>query len=126
MRIAAGTARLRARHAIAGVGVFRYVLAVGGGVEARPSGSRIKFCCGAKKKCATADAMVRPVVVFVPVLAGESGLRAAGAGHLILLRSKLLTPLGFSLGDLVGELFGHVVSPQMRCRTGAKVANCRR
>src|SRR6266446_915488 len=50
MRIAAGTARLRARHAITGVGVFGDVLTVGGGIEARPSGSRIKFCFRAKQQ----------------------------------------------------------------------------
>src|SRR5450759_621239 len=122
MRIAAGAARLGASHAITAVGVFADVLAVGGGIEARPSGPRIKLCFRAKKQCATADAVVCPVVVFVPVLAGESGLGAAGAGHLILLRSKLLPPLGFGLGDLVAEFFGHVVSPEIRCRTGAKVA----
>ena len=108
MRIALGAARLGARHAITGVGVLRDVLAVGGGKEARPSGSRIKLCFRAKQQRATADAVVRSVVVFVPVLAGESALGAAGAGHLILLRSKLLPPLGVGLGDLVGEFVGHV------------------
>src|SRR5260370_36023100 len=115
MRIAFGAARLGARHAVTGVGVFRYVLAVGGGVEARPSGSRIKFCFRAKEQCATADAVVGPVVVFVPVLAGESALGAVTAGHLILLRSQLLLPLGFGLGDLfiLSEFFGHLVSPRL-------------
>src|ERR1700674_2609744 len=113
MRIATGATRLGASHAITCVGVFADVLAVGGGKEARPSGSRIKFCFGAKEQCATADAVVRPVVVFVPVLAGESALGAAAAGHLILLRGELLLPLGFGLGDLgiLSEFFGHVVSP---------------
>src|SRR6202795_5257485 len=113
MRIAAGATRLGASHAIAGVGMYADVLAVGGGEEARPSVSRIKFCFRAKKQCAAADAVVGPVVVFVPVLAGESALGAAAAGHLILLRSKLLLPLSFGLGDLVvlSEFFGHVVSP---------------
>src|SRR5271169_4689957 len=100
MRIALGTAGLGASHAVAAVGVFRDVLAVGGGVETRPSGSRIKFCFRTKQQRATTDAVVRPVVVLVPVLAGESALGAAGAGHLILLRSKLLPPLGVALGDL--------------------------
>src|SRR5258708_5701879 len=113
MRIAAGTARLGASHAMTGVGVFTDVLTVGGGEEAWPSGSRIKFCFRAKKQCATADAVIRPVVVFVPVLAGESALCAATAGHLILLRGELLLPLGFGLGDFVilTEFFSHVVSP---------------
>src|ERR1700730_13281764 len=113
MRIAAGATRLGGSHAIAGVGMFADVLAVGGGEEARPSGSRIKFCFRAKKQCATADAVVRPVVVFVPVLAGEGALGAAAAGHLILLRGQLPLPLAFGLGDLVilTEFFGHVMSP---------------
>src|SRR5882762_1281006 len=108
MGIAARTARLGASHAITGIGMFADVLAVGGGKEARPSRSRIKFCIRAKKQCAAADAVVRPVVVFVPVLAGESALGAAPAGNLILLRSELLLPLGFGLGDLVilTEFFG--------------------
>src|ERR1700732_4113774 len=115
MRSAAGATRLGAIHAIAGVGVFADVLAVGGGEEARPSGSRIKFCFRAKEQCATADAVVCPVVVLVPVLAGESALGAAAAGYLILLRSKLLLPLRFGLGDLVilSEFFSHVVSPSI-------------
>src|SRR6266404_3725201 len=119
MRIAAGTARLGASHAITGVSVFADVLAVGGGKEARPSGSRIKFRLRAKEQCATADAVVRPVVVFVPILSGESALGAATAGHLILLRGELLLPLGFGLGDLVilAEFFGHVVSPSIRMKT---------
>ena len=50
--------------------------------------------------------MVAPVVVLVPVLASESALGAAGAGDLILLRRKLLLPLGVGLGDLVGQWFG--------------------
>src|SRR5882762_7813770 len=113
MRIATRTARLGASHAITGVGVFADVLAVGCGKETRPSGSRIKFCFRAKEQCAAADAVVRPIVVFVPVLAGESALGAAAASHLILLRGKLLLPLGFGLGDLVilSEFFSHLVSP---------------
>src|ERR1019366_7250611 len=107
MGIARGTARFGASHAMAGVGVFRDVLAVGGSEEARPSGSSIKFCFRTKKQCATADAVICPVVVLVPVLAGESRFGTAGAGHLILLRSQLLLPLGFGLVDLPGELFCH-------------------
>src|SRR5450759_47672 len=122
MRIALRTARLGASHAIAGVGVLTDVVAVGGGIEARPSGSRIKLGFRTKKQIAAADAVVRPVVVLVPVLAGEGALGAAGAGHLILLGSKLLPPLGLGLRDLVAEFFSHVVSPQMRCGAGAKVA----
>src|ERR1700690_1098561 len=90
MGIAAGATGLRTAHAITGVGVLRDVLAVGGSAEARPSGPRIKFCLRTKQQCATADAVVGPIVVLVPVFAGESALGAAGAGHLILLRSKLL------------------------------------
>src|SRR5208282_716745 len=112
MRIAAGTARLRSSHTITGVGDFLDVLAIGGGIETRPPGSRIKFRFRAKKQRATADAVVRAVVVLVPVLAGESGLGAAGAGHLILLRSELLPPLAFGLGDLVAQLVNHVGSPE--------------
>src|SRR5258708_19774617 len=115
MRIAAGTVRRGPSHAITGVGVFADVLAVGGGKEAWPSGSRIKFCFRAKKQCATADAVVRPVVMFVPVLAGESALGAAAACHLILLRGELLLPLTFGLATLVilTEFFGHVSSPSI-------------
>src|SRR4029077_12100504 len=115
MRIAAGTARLGASHAITGVGMFADVLAVGGGKEARPSGSRIEFCFRAKEQCAAADAVVRPVIVLVPVLARESALGAAAAGDLILLRGQLLLPLGFGLGDLVilSEFFSHVGSPSI-------------
>src|ERR1700737_2005032 len=115
MCIAAGGTRLGASHAIAGVGMLADVLAVGGGKETRPSRSRIKFCFRAKEQCATADAMVRPIVVFVPVLAGKSALGAAAAGYLILLRGELLLPLGFGLGDLVilSEFFSQVVSPSI-------------
>src|ERR1019366_5066908 len=122
MRIALRTARLGASHAIAGVGVLNDVVAVGGGKEARPSGSRIKLGFRTKKQSAAADAVVRSVVVLVPVLAGEGALGAAGAGDLILLGSKLLPPFGLGLRDLVTEFVGHVVSPQMRCGAGAKVA----
>src|ERR1019366_1066009 len=122
MRIALRTARLGASHAIAGVGVLRDVVAVGGGIETRPSGSRIKLGFRTKKQSAAAHAVVRSVVVLVPALAGEGALGAAGAGHLILLGSKLGPPLGLGLRDLVAEFVGHVVSPQMRCGGGAKVA----
>src|SRR5208282_735922 len=134
MRIAARATRLRASHAIAGVGLFADVLAVGGGEEAWPSGSRIKLCFRAKQQCATADAVVGSVVVFIPVLAGEGALGATGAGYLILLRSELLPPLGVRLrdlfsgdlfpGDLVADLFGHLFSPENRMRNGRESCNC--
>src|ERR1035437_9714701 len=103
MRIALRTARLGASHAIAGVGVFVDVFAVGGGIEARPSGSRSKLGFRTKKQSAAAHAVVRSVVVLVPVLAGEGALGAAGAGHLILLGSKLLPPLEQRIRELVAE-----------------------
>src|SRR5208282_947630 len=118
MRIALGATCLGARHAVTTVGVLADVLAVGGGKKTWPSGSRIKFCFRAKQQGATADAMVRPVIMLVPILAGESGLGAAGASDLVLLGSKLLAPLSVALLDFVGELFGHlfghVMSPKIR------------
>src|SRR5580698_7503602 len=118
MRIATRAPRFGAGHAITGVGVLRNVLAVSGGKEARPSGPRIKLRIRAKQQCATADAMIGPVVVLVPVFPGESALGAAAARHLVLLGSKLLLPLGVSLGDLsfcdcVADFVGHVGSPSI-------------
>src|ERR1700692_2855458 len=115
MRIAARATRLRTAHAMACVGVLRNVLAVGGSIKARPSCARIKLCLRSKKQCATADAVIRSVVVLVPVLAGKSALRAAAARNLILLGSKLLLPLRDALADLVvlNEFFGHVGSPSI-------------
>src|SRR5271157_6273101 len=110
MGVAAGATRFGAGHAVAAVGVFADVLAVGGGVETRPSGARIEFRFRAKKQRATADAVIRPVIVFVPVLAGEGGFGATLAGNLVLLGRQLLLPLLVGLLDLVGELLSHSVS----------------
>src|SRR5580704_14426409 len=116
MRIAAGTTRLGSRHSITVVGVFDDVLAVGCGKEAWPSRSRVKFCVRAKKQRPTTNAVIRSVVVFIPVLASEGALGTAGTGYLILLRSKLLPPLGvgfsnlsfvdLALVNLVADFFG--------------------
>jgi hypothetical protein len=58
--------------------------------------------------------------MLVPILAGESGLGAAGASDLVLLGSKLLAPLGVGFPDffreLFGHLFGHVVSPENKMK----------
>src|SRR5258708_11476866 len=109
MRIAAGATRLRAAHAIAGIRVFRNILAVGGGVEARQSVPRINLRVRAKKQRATADAVVGSVLVLIPILAAKSPLSPAVTRHLILLRSKLLPPLGIGLADLLGSLFRHLL-----------------
>src|SRR5271168_5035831 len=100
MRIATRTPRLCAGHAVTGVRVLRDVLAISGGKKTRPSRARIKLRIRAKQQRATTDAVIGPVVMLVPVLAAEGALRARGAGHLILLRSQLLPPLGLCLGDL--------------------------
>src|ERR1700756_513669 len=107
MRIAAGATSLGAAHAIAGIGVFRNILAVGSGVEARPPGSRIKFRVRSKKQRATADAVIRSVVVLIPILAAKSPLSSAATRYLILLRSRLLPPLCIGLADLVDSFFRH-------------------
>src|ERR1700687_3513098 len=103
MRIAAGATRLGAAHAIAGIGVFRNILAVGGGVEARPPCSQIKLRVRAKKQRATADAVVGSVVVLIPILAAKSPLSPAATRHLLLRRSKLLPPLCIGFADLLGS-----------------------
>src|ERR1700720_3756870 len=122
MRITAGATSLGAAHAMAGIRVFRNILAVGGGVEARPSSSRIKFRVRSKKQRAAADAVVGSVVVLIPILAAKSPLSPAATRYLILLRSKLLPPLCIGFADLVDSLFGHLLLQKLRCETNAKVA----
>lgn len=84
---------LDAAHAVGGVFDHFEIVVVDRGVEARPSGARFEFRSGAEQFGIAADAVVRAVVVEVPVLAGERRFRAALAGDLILLRCELFFPV---------------------------------
>ena len=61
--------------------------------ETRPAGAGVEFAVGTEQGNVTADAVVHPAVLEVPVSAGEGPFRASLACHLELFRSQLLTPL---------------------------------
>jgi pyridoxamine 5'-phosphate oxidase len=93
MRSALRALDLGAAHAVARI-VDRFeILFVHRRVKTRPSAARFELRAGAKKLGIAAHAMIRAVVVKIPVFAGECRLRAALAGDLILLRRQLFFPL---------------------------------
>lgn len=93
-----GALNLDAVHAVARVLDHFQIFFVDRGVKAGPSAAGFELRSGTKKLRVAADAMIRPVIMQVPVLAGERRLRATLASDMILLRRELFFP--FFLGLL--------------------------
>src|SRR5580700_516612 len=90
---ALSASRLSPNHAVGGVLVLLNLILVGRLEKARPARARIEFCRGIKQRFPAANAVVRPRILGLPVLAGKSRLRPGLAGHVILLWRKFLLPL---------------------------------
>ena len=73
--------------------------------EAGPTRARIELGLRAEQRRTTADAVVHPRGLVVPVSPGERPLGAAAAGHLELLRRQGLLPLLGAAFDRIGR--GH-------------------
>src|SRR5262249_33592269 len=83
-------------HEEAAVLVKLYVLPVCGLPEAGPAGARVELGVRTEQLGAASRAVVRPIIVGVPVLARECALCALLAHDVVLLRRQLLAP--FPLG----------------------------
>src|SRR5215472_12289651 len=103
MSIAAAASHSRAHHAEGAVANLFHVLRRDRLPEAWPAGAGIELGAGVKKRRAAADAAIQTLVMLVPVLTGESHLRAVMAGNFESAGRELLLPLAFALHDL-----GHV------------------
>lgn len=60
--------------------------------EAGPTGARVELCAAVEEWCAATSALVRALLLIVPVGTGEGSLRALSPAHLILEWRKLLSP----------------------------------
>jgi pyridoxamine 5'-phosphate oxidase len=97
MGSALGALDLDAAHAVRRVFDHFQIVVVDGRVEAGPSGTGFEFRAGAEQFRVAADAVIRAVVVEVPVFSGEGRFSAALAGDLILFWCKFLLPFRVSL-----------------------------
>src|SRR5579862_3149686 len=97
MCTAVRTTGLGTHHAVARIFMFFDLALTRWFIETWPSRSRVEFCRRIEQRLTATNAVVSPVIVRVPILAGESPLRAGFARHMILFRRKLLFPLGFGL-----------------------------
>jgi pyridoxamine 5'-phosphate oxidase len=86
-----------AAHAIAGIVDHFEIFLVNGRVEAGPSAAGFEFGSGAEQLRIAAYAVIRSVVVQIPIFAGERRFGAALARHLVLFRRELFFPLFVSL-----------------------------
>ena len=73
--------------------------------EAGPAGARIKLGIRTEQWRSTADAVVHPGGLVVPISPGKSTLGAPATGHLELLRREGLLPLLCAAFDRIGR--GH-------------------
>src|SRR5690606_12260273 len=103
---AGGAQRLGADHAVAGVGAGRHRVVADRLPEARPAGARLVLGGRGEQGAVADDAAVEPVVLAVPVDAGERRLGAAALGDLVLLGGEALAQLVVG-GD--AGLVGHGV-----------------
>src|SRR5487761_2270766 len=84
---------LDAAHAMAHILDCLQVFFVHRRIETGPAAAGFELGSGTEQLGVAANAAIRPVVVKIPVLAGERRLRAALAGDGILLRRQFLFPL---------------------------------
>src|SRR5690349_22125177 len=100
MRVASGAANLVPLHEEGVVLADLDVLLRDRIPEAGPPGAGLELRIRGEELRAARDAAVDTLGVVVPVLAGEGGLGAGLAGHLVLLRREQLLPLRVGLLDL--------------------------
>src|SRR6201999_3951918 len=91
---------LRADHAVRDVLLDLDRLGDGRLGERGPAGARLELRVGREQLRSAACAAVDTVIVAIPVLAGERALCACLTQYGVLLRRKLLAPLGVCLLDL--------------------------
>jgi pyridoxamine 5'-phosphate oxidase len=97
MRSALRALDLGAAHAMRSVVDHFQIISVQRSIKTGPSRAGFEFCSGTEQLRVAADAVISPVVVEVPIFAGERRLGSALARDLILLRGELFFPLIISL-----------------------------
>src|SRR5260370_5162072 len=97
MRSTIGALDLGAAHAVAGIVDHFEIFLVDGRVEAGPSAAGFEFGSGAEQLRIAAYAVIRSVVVQIPIFAGERRFGAALARDFVLFRRELFFPLFVSL-----------------------------
>jgi enamine deaminase RidA (YjgF/YER057c/UK114 family) len=91
--VAVGAANFSAHHAVSCIGMGADSSRAHPIPEAGPAGTGIKLGSAAVELSVTADAVVAPVALLIPVGASEWPLGAALAGNTKLLGCQLLAPL---------------------------------
>jgi pyridoxamine 5'-phosphate oxidase len=97
MRSAVGALNFDAAHAVARILDHLEILLVDGRIEAGPTAAGFELRAGAEELGVATDAMIRAIVVHVPVFASERRLGAALPCDVILFRRELLFPVLFGL-----------------------------
>lgn len=99
MRVTATAEDFDPVHTVAEVSFFADVFPVTRRPKAWPASARVEFRLGAEELSATAYAVIYPLLVTVPVLAGKRSLAALLSRYPELFGSEQLLPLIFLLDD---------------------------
>ena len=89
-----------------------YAALSGGLVEARPARAGVEFGVRIKQRLPTANAVIHPRLVIVPVSACECTLRPGFPRYVVLLLRQLLPPLGVRFSNLFCDFLSHLDEPQ--------------